>query len=179
MPEETLKEHRLYVIVTTDKSWKTEDVAKQVEDLLIDSQDEDGPFEEISATADPINEDTVMPDAVDGTLSLLDIYIGFLREKAEDENVLHIFREGLERVEHGITDLKACVRCIKLFSADMQSPELRVKTLNSENLDEAPVELLHVIAHKMGLESPECATMDRDDLIKWIKERMDPPRTIN
>jgi hypothetical protein len=179
MSEETPKEHRLYVVITTDRSWSTENVDKQVQELLIDLQDEDGPFEEVMASADPINEDTEMPDAVDGTLSLLDIYTGFLREKAEQEGVLEVFREGLEKLEHGVTDLKACTRCIKTIGAQ-QMPGLQVRMLDQSNLEEALPELLHALAHKLGLDSPTCATMDRDDLIQWIRSQMEPPpRTIN
>lgn len=177
MSEEALKEHRLYLTVSTNPEYKTENVAKLVQDLLIDLQDEDGPFEEVSASMDPINEDTEMPDAVEGTLTLLDIYTGFLREKTEDDNMLEFFRAGIEKLEHGVTDLKACVRCIKLFSSQMQEgPQIKIM---QGNLEDAPYEVLHALAHKMGLEPSQCATMDRDDLVNWLREKMDPPRTIN
>lgn len=179
MSVETQKEHRLYVVITTDQSWKTEAVAEKVQDMLIESQDEDGPFEEVIASADPINEDTEIPEAMEGTLSLMDIYTEFLREKAEQGGTLEIFREGMERIEHGITDLKACARCLRTISAQQMLPSFKVQMIDKDNLEEAPEEVLHALAHRLGLEPPECEMMNRDDMIKWIKEHTEPPRTIN
>ena len=180
MSEDT-KLHKINVLITTDKEWKSADVADTVQELLAMENDvEDPSFIGIDAASDPTNNDRDLPDAVEETLEILELYCSFLRMKLEENKGLEIFDEGMSMVEHGITDLKACVRCAQTLSSKIRPDNIKIAKLGLKDLEDAPEEILHAIAHVMGLEAGACQVMSRSDMLEWIKNNMrGEPRTIN
>ena len=175
--EEKGKIHKINVVIATNDDWQSQDVAEQVAELLQMENEDGGPFENIHAKPDPANEDTETQTAMEESLALIEFYTGILRIKIEDHRGLGMLWEGLEKVEHGITDLKACLRSIK-FIAEKSS--LQVAKVGLQDLDEAPPEVLHAIAHYMGLKEEECKEMSPEDMVDWIKSAVaGPPETVN
>lgn len=176
--EEKGKIHKINVVIATNDDWESKDVAEQVAELLRMDNEDDGPFENIHAKPDPANEDTETQTAIEESLTLIEFYAGVIRIKVENHRGLGMFWEGIEKVEHGITDLKACVRSAK-FIANKTS-DVQVAKLGLQDLDEAPPEILHAIAHSLGLEEGECSNMSPDDMADWIKSAVaGPPKTVN
>lgn len=179
MTEDT-RMHKINVLVTTDKKWKSEDVAATIKELLEMENDVDDPsFTDIDVVSDPTNIDTGMQEAIEETLDILSLYSSYLRRRLGEHNILHMFEEGISMIEHGVVDVRACVRCAQIF-ASKSKPDVKVAKIGLKELEDAPEEVLHAIAHVLGLEPGLCETMSRDDMLAWIKNSMKgEPRTIN
>jgi hypothetical protein len=180
MSDDNTKVHKINVIVTTDKEWESDDVADTIKELLeMENDTEDPSFTDIGVASDPTNDGTDMQEAVEETLDLLSLYCTYLRMRLDEHKGLELFNTGMTMIEHGVTDLKACVRCAQIF-ANKTSPNIKVAKIGLKELEDAPEEILHAIAHVMGLESGPCRTMSRQDILEWIKNNMrGEPRTIN
>ena len=180
MSEDT-KLHKINVVVTTNSDWKSDDVADTIKELLeMENDVEDPSFTEISAISDPTNNDMGIRDSIEESLEILSIYCAFLKMKLEEAKVMDMFNEGMSMIEHGITDIKACARCVQTFSSKLVPNDIKIAKLGLKDLEDAPEEILHAIAHVMGLEAGACQTMSRSDMLEWIKNSMrGEPRTIN
>ena len=179
MSEDNTKTHKINVIVTTDKEWKSDDVADTIRGLLeMDNDVEDPSFTDIAAASDPSNADTDLQDSIEGILELVELYARLLKAKVDDHKGLEMFKEGIETLEHGVVDLNACLRCARFVAS--KSPDIKIAKVGLDELDGAPEEVIHAIAHTLGLGKGECMDMSKEEMIDWIKNSMrGEPRTIN
>jgi hypothetical protein len=176
------KVHKINVIVTTDKEWESDDVADTIKELLeMDNDVEDPSFTEIGAASDPTNDGTDMQEAIEETLELLSLYCSYLRMRLDEHKGLELFNTGMTMIEHGVTDLKACVRCAQTFANKIEIPSnVKAVKVGLDDLNDAPKEIVHAVAHMMGLEPGECELMSKEDMVDWIKDNVrGEPRTIN
>lgn len=170
------KIHKINVTLHTPEEWTSNAVAETVKELLMMDNEDDGPFTEIVTVPDPVNGEEETGVAIEESLSLIRLYTDFLKIRISDGGAMNLFREGVEKLEHGITDLNACIRCMHHISDKLP---FKVMRLQDKDLDDAPEEILHVIAHDMGLDRDTCHTLSRDDIVKWIRERAHGETTIN
>lgn len=180
MSEDNTKVHKINVIVTTNKEWESDDVADTIKELLVmDNDVEDPSFTEIGAASDPTNEGTDIQEAIGDTLEILSLYSSYLRMRLDEHKGLELFDVGMAMVEHGITDLKACVRCAQVLANEV-SPYIKVAKVGLDDLIHAPEEVIHAIAHTLGMERGVCKDMSKEEMIDWIKDNVrGEPRTIN
>lgn len=176
---EDKKAHRVSVMLNSPEVWKSQEVADTIYEMIMDLIEDDKPFSEVNVTVDPLNSEAVMPDVAHETLELVSVYMEALRIKAKEYGVLDMLREGLETVEHGVTDLRACLRCLEQVQDKFSKSLIPVKMLDMDNIGEAPEDILHAIAHRMGLDPAECEGMNPEDFVEWIKNKLEPKRTLN
>lgn len=176
---EDKKAHRVSIMLNSPEVWKSQEVADTIYEMIMDLIEDDKPFSEVNVTVDPLNSEAVMPDAAHETLELVSVYMEALRIKAKEYGVLGMLRKGLETVEHGVTDLRACLRCLEQVQDKFSKNIISVEMLDTDNIGEVPEDILHAIAHRMGLEPSECENMNTDDFVDWIKDKVNPKRTLN
>jgi len=180
MTEDT-RTHKINLIITTNKEWKSEDVVKTVQELLEMENDgvENPSFIDIEAMNDPTNSDMGLQDSIESSLGVMGIYADSLEYKLSTNNALEMFKDGINMIKHGITDLKACVRCAQFLSAKLH-PDIKIAKVGLEELKHAPEEVIHAIAHTLGMDHGACEGMSKDDMIAWIENNVrGEPRTIN
>lgn len=168
--------HKINITLQAPEEWTSDSVAETVKELLVMDNEDEGPFAEITSVPDPISSDGETGVAVEESLSLIQLYTNFLKMRASEGGAMDLFRDGIEKLEHGITDLNACVRCMHYISDKLP---FKVMTLRDDDLADAPEELLHTIAHNMGLDRDTCHTLSKDDVIKWIREKTRGEETVN
>jgi len=181
MNEDNTKTHKINLIITTDKEWKSDDVAETVQELLeMDNDGVENPsFIDVEAMSDPTNSDVGLQESIESSLGVLEIYAECLEYKLNENKALEMFKSGIDMIKHGITDLKACVRCAQFLSSKLH-PDIQVAKVGLEDLQHAPKEVIHAIAHILGLEPGVCESMSKDEMIEWIKDNVrGEPRTIN
>lgn len=176
---EDLKSHKINVILTTNSKWKSEDVATQVVELLkMDNDVEEPEFTNIIASSDPSNPDTDLQDSIEGVIELIGLYTSLLKVNIGVHKGLKMLKGGVETLEHGVVDLRACLRCIEYMASE--PPDIKVAKVNLDDLGDAPEEIIHATAHMLGLGRGECESMSKEEMIDWIKNSMrSEPRTIN
>lgn len=172
--------HKINVTLLADPKWKSKEVAETVTELLVMDNDGGGPFSDIRALPDPVTDDAAeIPEVIEEVLDLVHVYATFLHHKIANNAGLEALDEGVQKLEHGITDMKACMRCLTFIAEKLQKPEMHVARLDYRDLKEAPEGIVHAVAHEMGLDPDSCKTMSKDDMVKWVLEKVEGPRTIN
>lgn len=171
--------HKVNVILSAPPEWETKSVVDTIYEMIMDLIEDDQPFSEVSVSVDPLNSDAHMPEVATATLEVMRIYAEGLRVKAKEYSISDMLDEGLSKIEHGITDLTACMRVLTKVQDNFTKSIIPLDAISAEDLEEAPREVLHIVAHQMGLGPAECADMDAEDLANWIKEKNEPKRTIN
>ena len=171
--------HKVNVILAAPPEWEPKSVADTIYEMIMDLIEDDQPFSEVSVRVDPLNSDAPMPKVAMATLEIMRVYTESLRVRAKEYSISEMLDEGLAKIEHGITDLAACMRVLDKVQDKFTKSIIPLEVISAEDLGEAPREVLHAMAHQMGLGSPECNDMDAEDLADWIKERTSPKRTIN
>lgn len=170
------KIHKINVTLHAPEAWTSDAVAETVKELLVMDNEDGGPFKDIITLPDPVNGEGETGVAIEESLSLIRLYVDFLKTRVSDGGAMNLFREGIEKLEHGIVDLNACIRCMHFISDKLP---FKVMKLKDEDLDGAPEEILHAIAHGMGLDGDTCHTLSKDEIVKWIREKVRGEDTVN
>lgn len=160
---------------------------EELEEDIYDAVSQIGGVNDVIVRMD-IDADQPLMELIRMAKNQLEHIVDIIKDAAEDQNALDIYETGLKRIDDGITWIASAAHTVEVLhkrASEFKDSLLgHVHPVNAGNLEQMPDEVLHAIAHRILHEegADDCTihqTMGREELIEYIKDRMDSQPELN
>lgn len=169
-----------FVVSVESDELDSEEVAEYIRQVLDDTVDAVLDEEDrIDVQPDFTNEDYENDVAINAAADNIKTSLDILDERFSQSPLINLVQKTLRTLACGIADIKACMRCIRLFTEESEScshhPPQGEGThyLTPQTIHRAPqhilIELSAAIAADLGVTPP---AGDKNKLIEWIEEKI-------